>query len=317
MKSNRLLFLLTLFATLVGHAQEAEVSFSVSGGFYDTVFSLSMSCTDESYAIRYTLNGGTPQANSHLYREPLCLDEHMYGHSDFYTIRCCPDSLWFRPDSVRHCIVIRAAAFDDRGNCVSEVVTNSYFIKALGCDTHGLPVVSLCADSLDLFGFEQGIMVPGVCFDSANADWSGNYYQHGREWERLCNVEFYELDNQGVNQQAGLRTHGGNARRELQKGLKVYARKDYGKKDFEHVFFPECENGTFRRLVLKPFRLLSYAVRDDVATKMAQTLNVEWQASRPTVLFIDGEYWGIYLLKEKLDEHCLAGHFGFKPRIST
>ena len=112
------------------------------------------------------------------------------------------------------------------------------FIKALGCDTHGLPVVSICADSLDLFGFEQGILVPGIHFDSLNPEISGNYFQKGREWERVSNVEFYDYsDNGGINQICGLRTHGNRARRQPQKGLKIYARQEYGNKHFHHQFF--------------------------------------------------------------------------------
>ena len=81
---------------------------------------------------------------------------------NIFTIPICTNDLFYLPDSVQHCIVIRAAVFDGNDSCVSRTYTNSYFIKALGCDTHGLPVVSICADSLDLFGFEQGILVPGT-----------------------------------------------------------------------------------------------------------------------------------------------------------
>lgn len=314
---RNLLLVYFLFLPLMVLAQETEVSFSVTGGFYDSTFSVALSCMEPDCHIRYTTNGNTPTVASPEYRSPLQLGESLYSRSDIYKLRTCPDSLWYEPDWVRHCIVIRAAAFDTKGNRVSGVATQSYFIRSLGCDTHGLPVVSLCADSLDLFDFERGIMVPGVWYDPMNPDWSGNYYQRGREWERHCNVEFYELDNGGINQYAGLRTHGGNARREQQKGLKIYARKEYGEKRFGHKFFDGLDNASFRRLVLKPYRDLAQALRDDVATRMAQSLNVETVASRPTTLFINGEYWGIYYLKERPDEHYLANHFGYKPKDFT
>jgi hypothetical protein len=71
----------------------------------------------------------------------------------------CPSDEFYAVDSVQHCIVIRAAVFNEAEECISSVVTHSYFIKALGCDTHGLPAVSLCADSLDLFSFSRGIFL--------------------------------------------------------------------------------------------------------------------------------------------------------------
>lgn len=297
------------------NAQETTIQFSVPGGFYDSVFSVALSYGEEGIVIRYTTNGNTPTETSSVYTNPLTLGEDLYSHSDIYTIQNCSDSLWFAPESVKKCIVIRAAAFDAQGNRISEVTTNSYFIRSLGCDTHGLSVVSICADSVDLFDYERGIMVPGVCYDSSNWGWSGNYYQHGREWERKCNVEFYELDNKGINQQAGLRMHGNCSRGGRQKGMALYARKEYGKCRFQHPFFDGTQLSSFKHLVLKPFahRQVSNALPDAVCMSMAKSLNVETLAFRFVVLFINGEYWGMYNLREKPDEHFVADHYGFDP----
>ena len=313
---KRLLVLYAVLFSVLTQAQEIAVRFSCPGGFYDSTFHVALSCENENCVIRYTTDGNKPTAFSKVYSEPLLLDENLYSHSDIYTIRTCPDSIWYQPDAVQHCIVIRAAAFDAKNNRVSEVVTNSYFIKSLGCDTHGLPAVSLCADSLDLFDDERGIMVPGKCCDSSNQYWTGNYFQKGRQWERPCNIEFYETDNDGINQQAGLRMHGSSARERQQKGLKVYARREYGENRFRHVFFKELENESFKHLALKPFchRGASHAVHDRVCSQMAMGLEVESLASRFVVLFINGEYWGIYSFKEKPDEHYLAEHYGCNSR---
>lgn len=303
-----ILWLLVLVSFV--QAQQSEVSFSVSGGFYDSTFHVALSCADENCFIRYTTNGNKPTAFSKVYSEPLLLDENLYSYSNIYTIRTCPDSIWYQPDAVQHCIVIRAAAFDAKNNRVSEVVTNSYFIKSLGCDTHGLPAVSLCADSLDLFDYERGIMVSGVCFDSMAANRSGNYFMRGREWERTCNVEFYELDNKGVNQRAGLRMHGNGSRGEVQKGMKLYARMEYGKESFQHPFFCDRDAGRYKRLVMKPFgyKIHPLAVQDYVCSRMAGGLDFESVSSRMVVVFLNGEYWGMYNLKEKPDEYFVAMH---------
>ena len=265
------------------------------------------------FHIRYTTNGNSPTAQSSLYAEPLVLDERLYSKSNIYTIQISPDSLAYVPDSVGHCIVIRAAVFDENNSCVSPVTTQSYFIRALGCDTHGLPAVSICADSLDLFGYENGIMVPGMMFDSLNPEQSGNYYMQGREWERKVNLEFREVaDNSGINQACGLRTHGNRARRQSQKGLKIYAREEYGKKRFKHSFFEDTPMNSFKHLLLKPYSTLYpfTGIQDYICNQMALALGLESAHSRPTCLFINGEYWGIYFLQEKMDERYLEDHFG-------
>ena len=311
-KRMSMLFLCLLACLLKSSAQEVQVFFSRSGGFYEDCFSLTLSCDGQSQ-IRFTTNGATPTAASALYTEPLYLDESLYSKSDIYTIPTAVEALFYAPDSVQHCITIRAAAFDEAGNRIGPVATHSYFVRALGCDTHGLSVMALAADSLALFDYDSGILVPGANFDPTDESWSGNYYQSGIEWERLVNVEFYELDdNSGINQQAGLRTHGGTCRRQTQKGLKIYAREEYGKKRFKHRFFESISNDSFKHLVLKPFSYQWYVfgIQDDICNRMAAQLDVESVASRPMVLFLNGEYWGIYYLKEKPDSHYLEDHFG-------
>ena len=290
---------------------QPKVTFSRLGGFYEDSFELALDCSS-SYHIRYTLNGSTPTAQSALYVVPLWLDEVLYSKSNIYTVQTAIDELFYVPESAQHCITLRAAAFDDEENRVGPVVTQSYFIRALGCDTHGLPVMSISADSLELFDYEHGILVLGVNFDPNDAYWTGNFYESGREWERLVNVEFYEpSDNSGINQQAGLRTHGGTSRRQVQKGLKIYARDEYGTKRFRHKFFESIPVESFKHLVIKPFsyQWFNYGIQDDICNRMAAQLDVESIASRPMVLFLNGEYWGIYYLKEKPDAHYLEDHF--------
>ena len=309
---KRLCFILFVLSVVFGAmAQNDTVLFSAQGGFYDDVFSLELYNVNPQYHIHYTTNGNHPTVQSPLYEEPLVLDASKYSNSDIYTIRNCPEQDFYLPDSVQHCIVIRAAVFDENDSCVSQVMTNSYFIRALGCDTHGLPVVSLCADSLDLFDYETGIFVPGIHYNPLNPNWSGNYYQEGREWERCMNVEFYELNNSGINQQAGLRTHGGNGRRFQQKNLKMYAREEYGKKRFKHCFFETIPNDSYKHLILRPFASsgLVSGTNDHLSNQIAAQLNVEALASRPVVLFINGEYWGIYYIHERPDERYLEDHF--------
>lgn len=311
---KKLLFttLTLLFIAVSAKAQNDTVVFSAPGGFYEESFALQLYNVNTQNHIRYTVNGNRPTAKSSIYTDPLPLDTFLYSKSDIYTIVDCPEDLFFLPDSVQHCIVIRAAVFDENDSCVSQVMTQSYFIHALGCNTHGLPAVSICADSLDLFDYERGIFVPGAYFDPLDPYWSGNYYQSGMEWERPMNIEFYELDNTGINQQAGIRTHGGNGRRFQQKCVKIYAREEYGKKRFKHKFFETIPINNFKHLVLKPFAASwnQSGVNDHICNQIASQLNLESLASRPVVLYLNGEYWGIYYIHERPDERYLEDHYG-------
>ena len=176
--------------------------------------------------------------------------------------------------------------------------------------------MSLCADSLALFDYDTGILVPGAFFDAGAPERTGNFYQSGKEWEREANVEFFEpTDNSGINQVCGLRTHGNLSRRYPAKGMKIYAREEYGKKRFEHRFFLDSPLDSFKHLVLKPFALFwpFSGAQDYVCDALARQLNVEAPLCRPVLVYLNGEYWGLYFIQEKMDERFLEDHYGVDP----
>lgn len=293
-------------------AQNDTILFSMRGGFYEDIITLSLSNTSPQNHIRYTTNGATPTAQSKLYTAPMQLNASKYSRSNIYTIVNTIPSQFYLPQSIQRAIVIRAAAFDDAGNRVSHTVTNTYFIRALGCDFHGLPVLSIVTDSLALFDYETGIFVPGINYDPADSTHTGNFKMRGDEWERTINMEFYEPDNTGINQLCGLRTHGNASRWFQQKGMKLFAREMYGKKHFLFRFFKDSPIVKFKNLVLHPFRCsnwLQMGGTDYLSQKVARELNIDALEVRQTVVFINGEYWGIYTLEEAADEHYLKEHY--------
>ena len=316
MRKLFILFLLFCMACQVG-AQEEQVQFSSGGGIYESSFWLRLSGAHRRHHIRYTTDGNNPTATSALYKAPLWLDERLYSQADIYKIPISPEHLAYVPDSVPHAIVIRAAVFDENDSCISPTVTNTYFIKSLGFVDDGYALVSLCADSLALFDQETGIFVPGVYRDPNDPNRTGNYYQTGRKWERLANVEFYEPDdNSGINQACGLRTHGNLSRSHPAKGMKIYAREEYGQKRFYHDFFQDTTlTQRYKHLLLKPFAVFEpySGAQDYCCVTLARMLKLEAPLCRPVLLYLNGEYWGIYFLQEKMDERFLEDRLGVNP----
>lgn len=301
-------------------AQNETVIFSSPGGMYSHSFQLRLSCLSQEHHVRFTTNGNTPDATSLRYEEPLALGPGLYSHADIFTISTSPDHLFYAPDSVSHAIVIRAAVFDANDSCISKTVTHTYLIQELGFEHHNLAVVSLCLDSLSLFDYATGIMIPGATWDPDDPERTGNYFQTGREWERLAHVEFIEPDQRSsINQECGVRTHGNRARLYPSKGLKLYAREEYGKKRFDHDIFNSDTYTSFKRLVLKPYSTLwpLTGVQDHICNIMARKVGLDAPFSRPVKLYLNGEYWGIYYLQERLDEHYLEDHYLVDPERCT
>jgi hypothetical protein len=285
-----------------------DVEFSKRGGIYQTSFSISLSTSDNKL-IYYTTNGTIPDANSSLYTGSISLNNSLCSDADIYKIQISPDDILYVPiQDVLKSIIIRAAAFDSLGQRLGKVSTQSYFINELGVDHKNFPILSIAAEHKDLFCDTVGIFVPGTSWDPLNPNWTGNYYQRGQEWERLINVEFYEANNTlAFNQSTGLRTHGGNSRRFQQKGLRLYARSEYGKSTIDYQIFEDKNIYEFKRVVIKPFASSwsQAGIEDFLSNKLAGDLNIDNISTRPTIVYINGEYWGVYYMQERRDKYFL------------
>lgn len=288
--------------------------FSIEGGIFFSAFELSVLNQNPQFEIRYTLDGTSPKSNSRLYTESILLDTSLFSKKGIYKIPITPPDHYYFPDSaIPQCIVIRAASFDLKGLRRSAVYTHTYVIKETGANHSGLPVLSICADSLDLFDYNTGIFVPGVHWQSDDPYWTGNYYQRGDEWERPIHVEFFESSGFcGFRQNAGLRTHGGNSRRFQQKGMRLYARSEYGNSRFRYPVFFDKPLESYKRLVLKPFAASwsQAGAEDFISCKLVTDTRIDRIAARPVVVYLNGEYWGLYYLQERPDKYYVADNFG-------
>ena len=285
----------------------AQVSFSTSAGFYSNGTPVVLNAP-AGQNIRYTIDGDIPTINSTLYTAPLRLTEELFSSRNIYLIPCTPTELWNPPQYVEHAVLIRAAAFDEGGNRIGNIATHTYIIR----DTPPpLPVVSISIRPEDLFDADSGIFSP-TGFNPDDDFTTGNFNMHGREWERVANIEFIDTSYTGFNLTAGLRVHGGKTRRNMQKPLKIYARNEYGQKSINYPLFPSLPYQKFKRLVLKPFSASwnTAGLSDALAQHIAEPLRFITLATRPVSLYINGEYWGIYYLQEAPDEHLIETHEG-------
>lgn len=292
------------------------IRFSHDGGFYADTFCLSIEASPapdfEGCTIHYTLNGAAPTECDPAYTAPIPLSAECLPHSEGFKIQTVPDGRWYAPDEVERCIVVRAAAFDADGERRTPVETQTYLIESLLGRRIGLPVVSLCLDSSSLFDYDTGIFAMGYYHNPTQPYNTGNYFQKGRDWERAAAFAYYDTDGSATAQDCGLRMHGNSQRVLAQKGLSLHARRDYGNRFFRHRFFPDLRQESFRRLVLRPWKTSWSAagIEDWLCQQLAAQMQCDALATRPVVLFLNGEYWGIYFLEEKGDEHYVEEHYG-------
>jgi len=176
--------------------------------------------------------------------------------------------------------------------------------------TFDMAVVAISANPDDFFGFERGIYVKGCCAAETPPYQGANFW---KKWERPINIEFYEPDGTvGFNQPAGVRIFGGFSKGWPMKSLAIIAREKYGPKRFKYQLFPNKDIKKFKSFVLRnsggDFNKTHF--RDAFMTDLVEPLDMEIQAYRPVVVYINGEYWGIHNLREKITEHYLANNCG-------
>lgn len=302
------------------------VFFSSTPGFYAEGFQLVLTCSHPEATIHYTRNGRDPTPNDPGYVEPLTIDDNAgvpNGISSIPTNTAETYTYWgWKPpvNTVFKGTVIKASAFIG-DEAVSPVTTASYFVDPSMEERYGgLPVVSLSLDSLHMFGYETGIYVPGTTHDD-NPDlpleWGyGNYNMKGKEWERSAHFEFFEPNGElSISQGIGVRIHGGGTRQLSLKSLRLYARYEYGSRYFNYAFFPWKPADQYRRILLRPSGndFDSNFCADAVSSVISGELNVLKQEVRPAVLFINGEFWGIHNIRDRIDNYFLEYSTGADP----
>ncbi len=258
--------------------------FTVLGGFHEGERLLELIPDGFGDQIRYTVDGTVPTSTSSLYLSPIRLSVTTS---------------------------LRAMSFAE-GKVPSPVVTQTYFFN----EPRHLPVISIVTDPDGLFSNQNGIYVRGTNGIAGACDPTPRNVN--RDWERAVNIEMYETDGRvGLNQGAGIKIMGGCSRtRYPQKSFSLHARAIYGDGKFRYPLFPDRPMESYESFDLRS------AADDQVSTffrdAFTQHLTREFMDSdigayRPTVVYINGVYWGIHNLRERQNEHYIAGNKNVSP----
>lgn len=237
---------------------------------------------------------------------------------------------------VDKCTVVRAILMDEEGTVIS-AKAGTYFIGSIEAHVNGiaessaianqpLAIISISVNYGDFFDEETGIYVRGTIFgeslqrylasgqplkDDTGRKLPANYNRRGREWERTAHIDFLESDGVDtycvLSQDCGIRIQGNYSRSDLQKGFRLYARDDYGKKRFEYPIFGDALTNdagevidSFKSLTLRNGGNCAFTTKfsDTYWQSMLGDMNCETLKSRPAVVYLNGEYWGLYVLQE-------------------
>lgn len=318
-------------ADMTEEKAEITLSFSHTAGFYDNEIDLEIFCSDPNAEIRYTTDGSEPQLSDELYTGSLHLiDRSTEGNLLSSVTGISAGNNYTPKKRVKKGNVIRAAAFLPDGT-VSRIISSTYFIGIDREAEYGdLPVISLFTDTANLFNKQTGIYVLGQTYEDWKAehanehyeDWEavGNYSNSGMEWERPVTCQYLPADgSEGFVQDLGMRIMGAASRSAAQKSLKLTAREEYGSKNIKYELLPDNlrSDGEGNVLKYKSFILRNGGndcdfgkLRDPLFQKLSENRRFETQQAAPCIVFIDGEFWGLYSLTEDYSDNYFENNYG-------
>ena len=230
-------------------------------------------------------------------------------------------------------------SFGEESSATYFIGTAKEHIKGLAesCEASGtsLAVISLAVNYDDFFGNENGIYVKGDIFEKALQEYlaagktitdrdasdtcrglDANYKQKGRSWERSTHIDYFESNgNQTkckLQQDCGIRIQGNYSRSDYQKSFRLYARDEYGKKNFKYDFWDNALDdqgkviNKYKKIVLRNGGNCAFTTKfsDAYWQSLLQDIDCDNQSARPCVVYLNGEYWGVYILQ---DDFCGAG----------
>jgi hypothetical protein len=246
-------------------------------GFFAGPVTVTLTNDSASAQIFYSLDGSPPNERDHLYTGPFQLDTST---------------------------VVRIMA-QIPGELPSSDRVTSYIIGP----PPTMPIASLSIHPLHLWDPETGIYVLGPNYDPNPPHRGANYWQ---DWERPVHIEFFEMDGSvGFEQDAGVKIHGGWTRYFPQKSLRLLARSKYGAGSINYRFFPNRDYTRWESILLRNggSDWDHTMFRDALMTGLVADEDIDISAYRPSIVYINGAYWGIQNLREVMNEHYVAQRY--------
>ena len=265
------------FAGLVS----STIEFSHDGGAVNNTINLTLSGIEDGEYIRYTLDSTEPDYTSNFYSNPF---------------------------DINSTTIVRAKIF--KNNYISGYSDSRSYLFDVN---HEIPFVSIVSDPYNLFDNDYGIYELGDDADSGFPYFGANFWE---DWERPSHFSFYNLEGElEVGFNAGIKIFGGYSRGNTQKSFTFFARGQYGLSEFNYPFFSELNYSKFQSFTLRNSGndWLKSQIKDAAVTSLMFGTDLEYQSHQSVASYINGDYWGLYKIREKVNEHFLASKANVDP----
>lgn len=257
----------------LGYAEKPEVN--VTGGFYSGTVGLQLTNSPANAVVRYTTDGTLPTSTSPVFPAAI---------------------------TVPNTQVVKLRAFSNNSNILPSFIEfNTYLIN----ESFTLPVFSVAADEIiDLANGNQALRPHGT-------------------------AEYFNVDGEMTTKSYGeLNSHGQDSWVNFQRSLDWICRDEMGyAAELEDTIFHLTDRDKYQRIILRASGDDNYPadnvpadpnnvhdggchVRDEYVHSLCRTggMKLDVRAVERAIVFLNGQYWGVYALREKPNDHDYTDH---------
>lgn len=319
------------------------VVFSHKHGFYEAPFTLSITPegTDGvgDFTIRYTTDGSTPTPQSEIYTNPLKIsrntvlraavvdaDDIVYDITtatflfafDVMNQPAEPEgypSLWGS-----YCQIQGTAIADYEMD--PEMTGNKTLSQKIRDGLTAIPTLSIVTDKNNFFSHSDNPETGGIYIYTGTPIGDGT----GRNWIRPISMELFGGSLQhDVTADCCVKIHGGHSRlaeKTPKHSLRIMFKSAYGESKLKYQIFGEEGPSKFDQLVLRAEfgntwehwdssnRNRAQYIRDMWARAMQNRMGHPCSRGLFVHLYINGLYWGLYNMAERIDNYYCSSNFG-------
>ncbi|MDH4295723.1 MAG: CotH kinase family protein, partial [Cyclobacteriaceae bacterium] len=256
---------------------------SLISGRYGGTQTVSITHPINGVDIRFTTDGSEPITTSPKYSSPI---------------------------SISRTTTVKVKAFHN-SFLPSKTAYNTYFLNE---HAFTLPVISISTNPTYLWDNKIGIYtdgtngIPGNCTDTP-MNWN-------QDWTRHAVLEYFnETGTREFDQAVDIRIGGACSRNFPQKSIVVKARDKYGKNTIDEALFSTKETNQYGGFILRNSGNDFYSTmfRDAMMQSLIiDQMDIDYMAYQPTIFYLNGDYWGIQNLREKIDADFIESNYGIK-----
>jgi formylglycine-generating enzyme required for sulfatase activity len=166
----------------------------------------------------------------------------------------------------------------------------------------GRPILSLTVNEFDLRDEKTGILA--------------NKQEHGVEWEREGSMSYFDEGRLLFGSGVGVRIHGGGSRITAPKpGFRLYFRRKYGPRELPPGILFSNAAQPVRRLVIhddvRRTGNVDWYFVNPLAYDIARAVGAIAPETKPVRFYLNGEYYGPFVVTERFDQRFFAAHWGY------